>query len=183
MSKSRRGILLFETGIAMVFAAVLLLIIYTDSFVSKQPDISLEPGQTFSMSKYLADSSRGTVGMFAIALKDGEEAGVQIAGPDGSIVLRTIIDSKSKPVLGTFPVKQVGNYTLTVENENAQNVKFVAAFGHAPMYDASEPYLQALTISAILLITRFVTTVAGFVLYFIDRRNSSSPYRRMVQSR
>jgi hypothetical protein len=171
MSKSRRGILLFKTGIAMVFAAVLLLIIYTDSFVSEQPDISLELGQTFSMSKYLADSSSsGTVGMFAMALTSGEETGVQIAGPDGSIVLRTIIDAKSKPVLGTFPVKQSGNYTMSIENRNGQNVKFVAAFGYAPMYDASETYLQALTISAILLITGFVTTVAGFVLYFIDRR-------------
>lgn len=162
---------MLKVGIAMVFAAVLSLVIYTDSFVSKQQGISIEPGQTFSMSRYLADSSSsGTVGMFAMALKDGEEAGVQVAGQDGSIVLKTIIDAKSKPVLGTFPVKQSGNYTMSIENRNGQNVKFVAAFGYAPMYDASEPYLQALTISAILLITGFVTTVAGFVLYFIDRR-------------
>lgn len=183
MSKSRRGILLLKVGIAMVFAAALLLVIYTDSFVSKQPDISLEAGQTFSMSRYLADSSSGMVGMFAMALKDGEEVGVKIAAPDGSIVLKTIIDDKSKPVLGTFPVKQAGNYMLTIRGSNEQNVKFVAAFGHAPMYDASEPYLQALSISAILLIIGFITAVAGSVLYFIDRRNRNSSGRRMVQSR
>jgi uncharacterized membrane protein len=52
------------------------------------------------------------------------------------------------------------------------------------MFDASEPYLQSLTISAILLMIGFMTTVAGFVVYFIDRRrNKNSPDRRMIQSR
>lgn len=170
---------------AMVFAAVPLLVIYTDSFVSKQPDISLEPWQTFSISKCFAGngSRGGTVGMLATVLKEGKDVGVQVAAPDGSIILRTRIDAKSRPVLGTFPVQQVGNYMLTIEGSNEQNVKFVAAFGHAPMYDASEPYLQSLTISAVLLMIGFITTVAGFVVHFIDRRNRNSPDRRMVQGR
>ncbi|UVS68743.1 hypothetical protein [Nitrososphaera viennensis] len=176
---------MLKAGIAMVFAAVLLLVMYTDTFASKQPGISLEPGQIFSMTKYFAGTGNGeTVGMFAVVLKEGKEVGVQVAAPDGSIVLKTRIGSKSQPVIGTFPVKQAGNYKLTIEGSNEQNVKFVAAFGHPPMFDASEPYLQSLTISAILLMIGFITTVAGFVVYFIDRRrNMNSPDRRMIQNR
>lgn len=179
-----RGILVLKAGIAMVFAALLLIVIYTDTFVSKQPDMSLGPMQTFHTSRYFAGTGNGdTVGMFAAVLREGKEVGVQVAAPDGSIVVETKIDSKSKPVIGTFPVKQAGDYTLTIKNSNEQNVKFVAAFGHPPMFDASEPYLQSLTISAILLMIGFMTTVAGFVIYFIDRRNKNSPDRRMIQSR
>ncbi|MEP0826855.1 MAG: hypothetical protein HRF40_15400, partial [Nitrososphaera sp.] len=91
-----RGILLLKTGIAMVFAALLLLFIYTDSFASKQPDVSLGPMQTFHTSKYFAGTgNRETAGMFAAVLKEGKEVGVQVAAPDGSIVLKTKIGSKS----------------------------------------------------------------------------------------
>jgi hypothetical protein len=178
--------LVLKTGIVMVFAAVLLLVIYTDAFASKQPDISLEPGQTFRMTKYFAGTGNGeTVGMFAAVLKEGREVAVQVAAPDGSIALKTKIGSKSQPVIGTFPVKQAGNYTLTIKNSNEQNARFVAAFSHVPTFDAREPYLQALSISAILLMIGFMTTVAGFVVYFfIDRRrNRNSPDQRMIQSR
>lgn len=97
---------------------------------------------------------------------------MQIAAPDGSTVLRTRIGSKSLLVVGTFPVQQLRNYTLTVENKNEQDtVKLVAAFGHAPMYDAGDPYLQALTISTILLMTGSATTVTGFGVYFVNRKN------------
>lgn len=179
-----RGILLLKTGMAMVFAALLLIVIYTDSFVSKQPDMSLGPVQTFHTSKYFAGTGNGdTVGMFATVLREGHEVGVQVVAPDGSIVLRTMIDSKSQPVIGTFAVKQAGNYTLIIKSSNQQNAKFVAAFGHAPTFDAREPYLQALSISVILLMIGFMTTVAGFVVYFINRRNRNSPDRRMIQSR
>lgn len=79
----------------MVFAALLLIVIYTDSFVSKQPDMSLGPVQTFHTSKYFAGTGNGdTVGMFATVLREGHEVGVQIVAPDGSIVLRTMIDSE-----------------------------------------------------------------------------------------